>query len=394
VWLGTSNGYIDLIDAATGETLSSTRHRSAAVHTLVEAGGFVWATSTDGQVAVFNAKTGKIVCTLDAHRGKVAAVISLLPDKPMVWSIGADMVIRVWNTTQPFACEKELSAQSYMISMCYHLGVVWIGTESAILRYNIQSYRKMDMLTRGGASIPCVNCLVSMGEYVWSLAGDNIIDIWAPTGERIKRIEHTQRMLSIAAVGPDQIWVCSSSSIRAMTADAEVIHTIKKPHYDATKAVAYVVVGAGEEGEGEGGAGAEGGEGEGGADGGAAAAGTGADGAVVGKEFCLVWLVRPHHVHVDVAPVRSEPGWLSWSNPDGPSGPGGRGRAEHCRAERSWHRRSQPPRRSLIHRPVQDVVETPSPQGLEAPAGSPCPAVESDVVAPECRSHPDCRRGH
>lgn len=146
-----------------------------------------------------------------------------------------------------------------MMSLLYHMGMVWVGTESAIIRWNAQSYRRLDVLNRNGKPLHCVNSLISVEDNVWSLtsmllslllfaffffqykryfnyyntfcffsSGDNMIQIWTVQGEwyiftqyiwderkkfsilpfsnSIKIVEHRHRMLDIFPCG-DQVHI-------------------------------------------------------------------------------------------------------------------------------------------------------------------------------------------
>ena len=51
-----------------------------------------------------------------------------------VWSTATDMTIRVWNA-KTFKQVKKIPVQTFMVSMHLHGDRVWMGTESAIMRW-------------------------------------------------------------------------------------------------------------------------------------------------------------------------------------------------------------------------------------------------------------------
>lgn len=130
VWVACGNGQVDVFAADTHARLSTVRARSSAISQLQQCGQYVWLASTDGGVSVYSL-AGMLEDTLAAHGAKVTGIAAV---EQTVWTCGADMTIRVWEYQRPFTCIKELELQSFMMSMIYHLGVVWVGTESVIVR--------------------------------------------------------------------------------------------------------------------------------------------------------------------------------------------------------------------------------------------------------------------
>jgi hypothetical protein len=237
VWVGCGNGQIDIFAADTHSRLSTIQARSSAISQLALAGEHVWLAATDGGVSIYSFG-GALVETLAAHSAKVMGIVSV--DK-CVWTCGADMTIRVWHNAPPFRCRKEVQLQNLMLSVICHLGIVWIGTESVISRWNAQTYRRLDTLDRKGKSMHCVNALVSVSENVWSLSGDNVIGVWSPQGEQLKSIEVAQRMIGLFACGA-QVWVSSTSDVFIYDASAAPVRQVRRPHVDTIRAVLLVAV--------------------------------------------------------------------------------------------------------------------------------------------------------
>lgn len=158
VWVACANGLVDVYNADTHARVATIRARSAAIALLVAGGDFVWLASTDGGVSVYR-RDCVLQDTLAAHGAKVTGMAVV---EAHVWTCGADLAIRVWQLEAPFACRKELVVQSLMTALIYHLGMVWVGTESAIVRWNTQSYRRLDTLDRNGKPLHCINAMVSV----------------------------------------------------------------------------------------------------------------------------------------------------------------------------------------------------------------------------------------
>lgn len=237
VWIGCGNGQIDIYAGDTHARLSTIQARSSAISQLVVAGEHVWLAATDGGVSIYSFG-GALVETLAAHSAKVMGIVAV---EKCAWTCGADMTIRVWHNTPPFRCRKEVQLQNLMLSVIYHLGIVWIGTESVISRWNAQTFRHLDSLDRKGKSMHCVNALVSVDDKVWSLSGDNVIAVWSALGEQLKSIEVAQRMLGLFACGRT-VWISSTSSAHVYDIDATPIRQIRRPHSDSMRAAVLISV--------------------------------------------------------------------------------------------------------------------------------------------------------
>ena len=63
---------------------------------------------------------------------------------------------------------------------------MWIGTESSIVRFNVQSYRRLDTLRRyADQSLHCAERLLSVDNDVWCVCGDGVIAVFNVHGEVI-----------------------------------------------------------------------------------------------------------------------------------------------------------------------------------------------------------------
>jgi WD40 repeat protein len=207
VWAATSNGHIGMWDKST-HALTEVRNTGApAVHQLVRASkATVWGVSgKDAFVYVWSIKNGKMGKKLSGHTSKVTA---LLVVGKHVWTTSTDMSIIVWNA-KSFKQVKKIPVTTFLVSMHLHEGRVWMGTESAIMRWDPNTYRPVDVLR---AHTKMVTCMVSASaNVVWSSSADRTICAWDGTsGALLERFEaHESRVLGLAVAG-DTVWSCAA----------------------------------------------------------------------------------------------------------------------------------------------------------------------------------------
>jgi hypothetical protein len=207
VWAATSNGHIGMWDKST-HALTEVRNTGApAVHQLVRASkATVWGVSgKDAFVYVWSIKNGKMGKKLSGHTSKVTA---LLVVGKHVWTTSTDMSIIVWNA-KSFKQVKKIPVTTFLVSMHLHEGRVWMGTESAIMRWDPNTYRPVDVLR---AHTKMVTCMVSASaSVVWSSSADRTICAWDGTsGALLERFEaHESRVLGLTVAG-DTVWSCAA----------------------------------------------------------------------------------------------------------------------------------------------------------------------------------------
>ena len=64
------------------------------ISSLLYQSGYLWGSSNDNKITVWNAKTGELVHKLEGHTGKVVCLTAV---GDTVWSGSFDKTILVWN---------------------------------------------------------------------------------------------------------------------------------------------------------------------------------------------------------------------------------------------------------------------------------------------------------
>jgi hypothetical protein len=199
VWAATTNGHIGMWDKKTHQLTEVRNTGAPAVHQMVRANKeTVWGVSgKDSFVYVWSIKNGKMGKKLSGHTSKVTA---LLVVGKHVWTTSTDMSILVWNA-KSFKQVKKIPVTTFLVSMHYHGGRVWMGTESAIMRWDPNTYRPVDVLR---AHTKMVTSMVSVSaDVVWSASYDRCICAWdGASGALLERFEaHENRVLGLAVAG-------------------------------------------------------------------------------------------------------------------------------------------------------------------------------------------------
>ena len=96
-----------------------------------------------------------------------------IPTTKEVWSTSADTLLCVWSTANPFACIKYISTDNYMLCLTLHKDVVWVGTETAIVLWDVKTRERLRVLKFHSKF---VHALVAIDdEHVWSCSSDGQI---------------------------------------------------------------------------------------------------------------------------------------------------------------------------------------------------------------------------
>jgi hypothetical protein len=250
VWAATTNGHIGMWDKKT-HRLTEVRNTGApAVHQLVRANKeTVWGVSgKDSFVYVWSIKNGKMGKKLSGHTSKVTA---LLVVGKHVWTTSTDMSILVWNA-KSFKQVKKIPVTTFLVSMHLHGGRVWMGTESAIMRWDPNTYRPVDVLR---AHTKMVTSMVSVSaDVVWSASYDRCICAWdGATGALLERFEaHENRVLGLAVAG-SVVWSgAADKSIKCWDAKTYgVRRAVMGAHDDAVSCLLHVPASAADVADGQ-----------------------------------------------------------------------------------------------------------------------------------------------
>jgi hypothetical protein len=250
VWAATTNGHIGMWDKKT-HRLTEVRNTGApAVHQMVRANKeTVWGVSgKDSFVYVWSIKNGKMGKKLSGHTSKVTA---LLVVGKHVWTTSTDMSILVWNA-KSFKQVKKIPVTTFLVSMHFHGGRVWMGTESAIMRWDPNTYRPVDVLR---AHTKMVTSMVSVSaDVVWSASYDRCICAWdGATGALLERFEaHENRVLGLAVAG-SVVWSgAADKSIKCWDAKTYgVRRAVMGAHDDAVSCLLHVPASADDVADGQ-----------------------------------------------------------------------------------------------------------------------------------------------
>jgi hypothetical protein len=187
-------------------------------------GDSVWAATSDGNVLQLDAVSGALRTSWRAHPKKIADLVvvedlSAADSSYHLWTCcSADMLLKTWSSSGALLHEQRLP--NLMLCFLVHAGLLWLGTESSILRFNIQSFRRLDTLRRlEGESLRSANQLLSVGDDVFAVCDDGVIAQFAVHGECLRQIQ-TGRLTAVGVVG-DHLWLGGSGSIRLLSREAE-----------------------------------------------------------------------------------------------------------------------------------------------------------------------------
>eukprot|EP01132_Coremiostelium_polycephalum_P008430 gene8430-10349_t len=231
IWVGCSDGSIKVVDKETCSTIAVRQgHSPHGIYTMIVVGKTVWTSSRDPKIKVWSIKSGKLLKELDGHTSHVTG---LQLAGQSVWSISADMMIRVWNPSS-YRCIKKIESKNYLVSIT-RVGTnqIWIGTESAILRWDANTYEPLDIL-QGHKKM--IHCMIQVDNHVWSCSSDNLICVWDPfSGQCIKKlIDHKSRVFYLLRVN-SHVWSCAwDKTIKIHNINTlELVKEIEPVHRDA-----------------------------------------------------------------------------------------------------------------------------------------------------------------
>jgi len=210
VWVACSDGHVRIYDK---EKLTSPEKVVGSVNIhcscLSLCGNYVWTGSMDGSIRIYKSK-GKIM--KENLADGAAQITSILPVGRKVWA-SADTCISIWNR-QGTKCEKTCDTKNYICCML-HVGLVWVGTQNGIQRWDPNQYKLVDSPKFPG--IPrTTRVLVQASDMeVWSAGDDgSCVYMWNANGQCIKCIvcASAGEILGILPL-TFHVWVATSTGI-------------------------------------------------------------------------------------------------------------------------------------------------------------------------------------
>jgi hypothetical protein len=230
VWLSLGDCSIVVLSCATCQQVAVWPRRdvdplASPIPLLRAHGDSVWASTSTGAVLVLDAKSGATRHTWHAHPKKLADLVVVedvgTTAAASVWTCcSADMLLKTWTPDGVLAREQQLP--NLMLSILNHAGLLWVGTESSILRFQTQPpYGRLDALRRlNGESLHGANLLVSCGEDVFAACDDGTVAQFAVHGECLRHIASGSRLTAMSVVD-GRLWLGCAGGIRLLSRNGE-----------------------------------------------------------------------------------------------------------------------------------------------------------------------------
>ncbi|CUG87147.1 WD40 repeat-containing protein, putative [Bodo saltans] len=180
VWLGLSNGTIDVYDAVTYEKLHSLLRHTGGIYTLAEYGGYVYSGSNDFTIVMWSAERHRSVRQLCGHSSYVRC---LYAEGSIVISGGDDHTIRVWEVPSG----KLLQAQHFHhsgVSTLARVGMhMWSGDDlGQICVWALGTYELLVKNEKAHASR--ITIIKKVGSRVYIGSTDRKVSIWDAYGKK------------------------------------------------------------------------------------------------------------------------------------------------------------------------------------------------------------------
>lgn len=220
VWAGSSNGRIAVFDAASVERIDEMIQHSGGIYCLLLHDWLVYSGSSDFTIVQWDAHSRQKLQMFPGHTGGVRCILGM---EQNIISGAEDKSIRVWDVErgQPI---KEIVAPEFgghtgsVLSLVYTYGNVWSASDDATVRvWNSRTWELLRVL-HGHYGRVC--CLCAVGAKVWSGGADCNIVVWdALTLNPVHTIQaHTGYVTSVCQINKAesyQLWsVASDRSLR------------------------------------------------------------------------------------------------------------------------------------------------------------------------------------
>jgi WD40 repeat protein len=165
----------------------------------------------DGSLHVFDARTGVLQRTIDAHRSRVGD-IALLADGRTLLSVGASGTAKLWDA----ATGRELRRLSF--TRDFGFDTLILSDDGRTLLTGAPPHRLVDLATgreRGAlpahpedATAPFAAVFAPGGRTVWAAYGDYVLECDSETGRPVRRVEPPEEVgrpcrVKAIALSPD-----------------------------------------------------------------------------------------------------------------------------------------------------------------------------------------------
>ena len=173
MWVGLSNGDIEVYDAASFTPESLLSRHTGGIYCLAEFSGSVFSGSNDFEIMQWDAAKRVFVRQLSGHTNYVRALVA---DGPFLFSASNDKTVRVWNT----AAGKLVATGKYheegVGCLCRVGDTLWSGDEAGkIVVSSIDTLSSLAVLSEHYGR---VNCIKKAGSRVYSGGSDFEIIVW------------------------------------------------------------------------------------------------------------------------------------------------------------------------------------------------------------------------
>jgi hypothetical protein len=173
VWVGLSNGDIDVYDGLTKQHVHHTSRHTGGVYCLAEFNGMVYSGSNDFEIIQWSAEEMNFKRQFNGHRNYVRA---LHAEGAVLTSASDDQTIRIWNAVTG-AVVSVLNIHKTSVSSLCRVGLhMWSGDDSGkIIIWRVSTLDVEDTLCEHHSRI---TTLKKVGARVYSGSSDYEIAIW------------------------------------------------------------------------------------------------------------------------------------------------------------------------------------------------------------------------
>ncbi len=180
---------------------SALRPLLTTVQSFAVVGETMWVAYRDGSVVVFHSTQYKQLHVVPAG-SRVTRLLAV--ESGFVWGLTVDMKILVWRAGS-YRLLKAIERNNFCQACCYAGGMVWIGTERQILRYDVHNRKLIDELN---GHEKMVECMVCVGDAVWSSSSDAKINVWnVQSGALLQTFELQTRGIGMVSVNDQFVWL-------------------------------------------------------------------------------------------------------------------------------------------------------------------------------------------